>query len=130
MRRDPALLRTARRLLALSLQDGQVSQERVSAILASLRTHAPRNHKALLEQYLLLLRQEVARSQALLEYAGKLTETTLADLRRTLSTHYGRPIDLLPQETPSLLAGFRIRVADDIWDASALGRLRQIQANN
>jgi len=116
----------ANKLVVLSMEKGQVSQERVNAVLHLLKEKPPRNYRELLEVYYVKISAEIRKGCADIEYAGSLQESTLNQLKDSLSKHYNRDLTISLTENPTLLAGFRVYVADDVWDASAAGRLQSI----
>lgn len=118
----------ARKLVEISLDaDGRVSAERVGDVLTTLEQNPPRHLRALLKQYLVYIRHELARTQAKLEYAGDISPSTLAEIREELSSHYARSVDILSKENPELIAGFRVAIGDDVYDASLAGRLHALE---
>lgn len=118
----------AKKLVAISLDaSGVVSAERVEGVLAVLRENPPRHHRSLLKQYLTYLRRELAKGQAKVEFAGELTNAVLAEIKDGLSTRYNRGIDVVTQENPKLIAGFRVAIGDDVFDASVAGRLHALE---
>jgi F-type H+-transporting ATPase subunit delta len=118
----------ARKLVEISLDaDGRVSAERVGDVLTTLEQNPPRYLRALLKQYLVYIRHELARSQAKLEYAGDISQSTLAEIQEELSSHYDRSVEVLSKENPELIAGFRVAIGDDVYDASLAGRLHALE---
>lgn len=116
--------RWAKKLCALSLDEkGTVSELRVKDVLSVLNAEAPRQHKAILKQYLHYIERVLASSIGLVEHAGDVSVEALDRLKKSLSTHYNRDIELILKPNPSLIAGFRVRLADDVWDLSVQGRL-------
>jgi F-type H+-transporting ATPase subunit delta len=113
-------------LAELSLEDGLVSAERVQAVLATLRKHPPRKPKTVLKHYLYYIKQEINRSRAVIEYAGQIDEAGIAAIENYLSKNYNRTITTTTVENEDLIAGFRISIGDDIFDASVAGRLNNL----
>jgi F-type H+-transporting ATPase subunit delta len=128
MRPDRKIFAYAKKLLALSLQDGAVSAARVEAVLTALRTNPPRNPKAILRAYAKLVKRAIAAQTAVVESAVALDEPSLAAISQHYSQQYGRPIVAQSSENPSLIAGLRVRVGDDLYDASITGRLERLAA--
>lgn len=126
MQADKQTRRYVKRLVALSMENDQVSEERVQAVLEAIRNKQPRRLKLILKLYLNYIRKEYQRTHAVIESAGALSEETQKQLAATLSKAYGRNIDISTENHPELLAGFRILIADDIWDASASGHLSHL----
>ena len=63
----------AKRLLALSLEGGAVSSDRVGAVLAALAKSRPAHTlRPLLRSYLANVRRELTRGEARIEHAGPL----------------------------------------------------------
>ncbi len=110
--------RTARRLLKISKLDGRVSEDRVAQILEALKKTPPSERKPLLKHYANYLKKELARHQIIVEYAGALPDASLKEIEQTLSSRYGRPLSAVRRENPALVGGLRIRVGDDLYDAS------------
>jgi F-type H+-transporting ATPase subunit delta len=117
----------AMNLVSLSLDEtGQVSEERVGAILKSLRARPTRNLKQLLKNYLRYIAREIRKGQAVVEYSGEVGPAEIREIERSLSRRYGRTITSVLRENPQLLAGVRVSVADDIFDASVAGHLERL----
>lgn len=116
-----------RRLRDLSLDNGVVSPERVGAVLKALTaSRKPHELRPLLRGYLAAMRREVAKGEARVEYAGALTEAAKASLAAHFTKVYGRPVSVTAKPDESLLAGFRARVGDDVYDASVAGHLEKL----
>jgi F-type H+-transporting ATPase subunit delta len=110
----------AKQLLTLSLENGAVSAERVGAILNSLtKSRSPHQLRPLLRVYLALIRREVAQGEARIEHAGPLTDAVANAIAQHFSQALGRPVRPVARRNDALLAGFRVRVGDDVIDASA-----------
>lgn len=118
------LKKLANKLFLLSLENECISQERVEAVLTALREYSPRNHKFLLEKYCLKIAAQLKKERASVQYAGSVQQDLLNSVQSKLEKYYKRSLMLHAQENPYLIAGFLIRIADDVWDISVLGRLR------
>lgn len=126
---DKSIKEFARNLVRISLDDGQPSAERVQAILKSLKVKPRRGLKTILKLFLHYLKREIRKSQAIVEYSGALSPGTLAKIEKNLSASYARKITVTARENPSLLAGLRISVGDDVLNASVAGRLENFTKN-
>jgi len=113
----------ARHLYQLSLADGQVSPERVAAVLAYVQQHPPRHPRMVLKDYRRLIARQLARHHARVEHAGAIDDAILSSLAAALSRRYRRPITATAQANPALIAGLRIRVGDDLYESSIAGQL-------
>lgn len=117
----------AKKLLVISLANGRLSEEKISDILKTLRSNPPRHYREILEAYLIKVRSELRKENAIIEYAGSLEELVVTEIKNDLKKYYNRDISVTMIENPKLLAGLRISVADDVWDFSVSGRLKQLQ---
>lgn len=120
----------SKKLLELSLdKNGCVSLEKTEAVLAALRNKPPHKLKPLLKQYQFYLLQENQKKEAFFEYAGNITEDEIQAIKKSLQDYYGYEIKLIQHEDPQLLAGFRISIGDDVWEASVAKNLRKLLSN-
>lgn len=127
MRVERELREHAKKLLSLSVEPGQgVTSERVAAVLETLRKHHPRRHRQLLKIYLRLVNRELRKYQAVVEHAGDVSKATLKQVGEEMSRRYGRTITAISRPNPTLIAGLRIRVGDDVYDSTVLGRLHHL----
>jgi F-type H+-transporting ATPase subunit delta len=113
----------ARKFFKLSLVDGVVSPERVAGILEYMEIHRPANPVMVLRAYHRLIAIELARSAAVVEHAGPITDAILQRIAAALTTKYKRPVKAVAKSNPALLAGLRIHLGDDVYEASAAGQL-------
>ena len=115
----------AQRLLIHSLDaNNLISIERIQAILQTLRRQKPTNHLAVLRAYKLYVSQKIKETTALVEYACCPTDHQIKVIQVLLSQKYGRNIQVKTKETSNLLAGIKISVADDVYEASIHARLK------
>ena len=128
MKNDLALKNLAKKLVQLSIEEGQISANRVEAVLKVIKSKYPRQQAALLKHYSLFVRREIRHRQARVEYAGKLEASTVKQLQQHLSSHYNRPLTLTTHENPALIAGLRITVGDDVYDSTAAHRLKALSS--
>ncbi len=119
----PQIQQLARQLFKLSFVDGRLSNEQVAGVLAYVeKTHAA-NAVAILKVYQRLVAAEVAKGSAVIEHAGPVADATLSAIGTSLSQRYGRPVTTTAKANPSLLAGLRVRIADDVYESSVSGQL-------
>ena len=119
----------ARQLFKLSLVDGALSAERVSGVLQYIEKHRPANTLAVLKVYQRLVTAEVARGQAVVEHAGPVNDSVLANIAAAMTRKYGRKVTSVSRPNPTLLAGLRVRVGDDVYESSVAGQLASLSAS-
>jgi F-type H+-transporting ATPase subunit delta len=117
----------AKKLLALSLESGVVSAERVEAVLSSLQKSRPAyTLRPLLRAYLVNVRKEIAHGEALIEHAGPLSAGDASNIASHFSKSLLRTVVPVTRRNDALLAGFRVRVGDDVIDLTAAHRLNNL----
>ena len=116
----------ARQLFSLSLVNGELSAERVAGALQYVEKHRPANSLAVLRAYQRLVAAEVARGQAVVEHAGSVQDSVLANIAAAMTKKYGRKVASVARRNDALLAGLRVRVGDDVYESSVAGQLAQL----
>lgn len=118
----------AQQFFKLSLVDGRLSGERVAGVLAYIEKKPPVRSVAVLRAYQRLVAAEVARGVAVVEHAGPVSEAALQGIAAGMTSRYGRSVATQAKSNPTLLAGLRIRVGDDVFESSAAGQLGALAA--
>ncbi|MDQ8194855.1 F0F1 ATP synthase subunit delta [Coraliomargarita sp. SDUM461004] len=130
MKRDKKITKLAKKLVELSKDDrGVVTEAKVGEVLAGIKQVELRNPVATLKSYLNYLRREIALQTAVVATPAALSADALKAIEVKYSALYGRPISAVTQEDASLIAGVRVRVGDDVYDASVAGRLQRLAEN-
>ncbi|MSU45770.1 MAG: hypothetical protein EXS42_01230 [Lacunisphaera sp.] len=128
MRGDKKTKLLAKQLFKLSLVNGAVSPEQVAGVLGYIEKVQSRHPLALLKLYHRAIVTEVAKSRAIVEHAGAVSDTTLKLIESAMSRKYSRPVTATAQPCPKLLAGLRVRVGSDVYEANVSGQLAALSA--
>jgi F-type H+-transporting ATPase subunit delta len=128
MRADKKTKLLAKQLFKLSLVNGAVSPEQVTGVLGYVEKTTPRHTLALLKLYQRAIVTELAKSRALVEHAGPVTDATLRSMVAAMTKKYKRPVTATAQPNPKLLAGLRVRVGSDVFEASVSGQLAALSS--
>ena len=126
MKRDQRTRKLAKKLVELSKDNGVVTESKVSEVLAGLQQVQHRNHLTVLKTFLNYLRRELALQTAVVSTPASLSGDALKAIEVQFSKLYNRPVNAVTQEETSLIAGVRVRVGDDVYDASVAGRLQRL----
>jgi hypothetical protein len=78
---------------------------------------------AVLRAYQRLVRAEYATGQAVIEHAGPIADSLVQSIATTMTRRYGRAVAGVAKANPSLLAGLRVRVGDDVYESSVSQQL-------
>lgn len=128
MRADKKTKAFAKQLFKLSLVNGAISPEQVAGVLGYIEKVAPRHPLALLKLYLRAIATELAKSRALVEHAGPVTDATLKSIEAAMTRKYSRPVTATARPNPKLLAGLRVRVGSDVYESSVTGQLAALSS--
>lgn len=129
MKRDQKITRLAKKLVELSKDNGVVTEAKVTEVLAGLKQVQHRHHLTVLKTFLSYLRREIALQTAVVMTPGALSDDALKAIEATYTKIYNRPVSAVIQQEASLIAGVRVRVGDDVYDASVAGRLQRLAEN-
>ncbi|MFT4901618.1 MAG: F-type H+-transporting ATPase subunit delta [Lentimonas sp.] len=129
MKRHTKTTQLAKKLVQLSKQGDVVTDAKVGEVLAALKQVQHSHPLELLKTYLSYIRREVALQSAVVSTPGTLSADALQALEAKFSKIYGRTIRASVQTDTSLIAGVRVRVGDDVYDASLSGRLQRLAEN-
>jgi len=117
----------ARQLFGLTLEQGRLVPERVTAVLQWVEKNRPENPSAVLRALKRLVAAEISRSQVVIEYAGEPSPAVLAEVTASMSRHYGRPLQAVTIARPELIAGLRVRVGCDIYENTVVSQLAALK---
>lgn len=128
MRADKKTKALAKQLFKLSLVNGAVSAEQVAGVLGYIEKNVPRHALALLQLYHRAIATELAKSNAVVEHAGPISDGTLKLIEVAMTQKYKRPVGATARPNPKLLAGLRIRVGSDVYESSVSGQLAALSS--
>ncbi|MGB0415291.1 MAG: F0F1 ATP synthase subunit delta [Coraliomargarita sp.] len=126
MKADQKINQLAKKLVELSKEDGVVSEAKVTEVLAALKQAKVRYPVRTLKAYLGYIRRAIAEQTAVVATPAALSPEAIAAIEANFTKLYDRPIQAVTQTDPSLIAGVRVRVGDDLYDASVAGRLQRL----
>ena len=129
MTREKKIVQFVKKLVELSKEEGVVTEARVAEVLSGLKDATVRRKLTVMKTYLRHIRKALAEQTALVTTPGALGTETLAAIEANFSKRYGRAISTETTTDASLIAGLRIRVGDDVYDASVAGRLKRLAEN-
>lgn len=119
----------AKQLFRMSLENGELSPERVDGVLKALEKNPPRHYLATLKAYLKFVEREVAKSTAVICHAGQLTPDIISNIKSQMEGKYGRKLDMVERDDPDLIAGVRVVVDCDVYDASIQSALTTLESS-
>lgn len=129
MRADKKTKALAKQLFKLSLVNGAVAPEQVTGVLGYIEQNVPRHALALLQLYHRAIATELAKSNAVVEHAGPISDTTLKAVEAAMTKKYSRTVAATARPNPKLLAGLRIRIGSDVYESTIAGQLAALSAS-
>ena len=114
----------ARRLFRLCMDGNAVAEDRARKIAE----RKPRNYAALLKAFSGMVEYAVKSRTATIQSAVPLTEEERSLIQAKLEARYGGALYYRWEVEPSLLAGVRIQVGDDVKDGSVRSRIDRLAA--
>ena len=101
----------------------------MTGVLGYLEKLRPAHPLAVLKLYQRLVATELAKSQAVVEHAGAVSDSLLQTIAASMTKKYGRAITASTLANPKLLAGLRVRVGDDVYESSVSAQLGTLAAS-
>lgn len=129
MKKDTTVAQFAKKLVELSKDNGVVTEAKITEILNALKQVPHRKPLALLKTFLSHIRREVALQTAVVSTPLTLSETNLKKIEEHFTEEYNRPIQAVQKNDASLIAGIKVKVGDDLFDASIAGHLQRLADN-
>ena len=129
MKSDIKVTQLAKKLVVLSKEGEVVTEARVTEVLDALKQVSHRHHLTILKTYLNYIRCEIALQTAVVSASTQLSEDSLKAIEVHFTKEYERPISAVLKQDESLIAGIRVRIGDDVYDASVAGYLQRLAEN-
>jgi F-type H+-transporting ATPase subunit delta len=129
MKGDIKISQFAKKLVELSKEDEVVTEAKVTEVLGALKQVNHRHHLTILKAYLNYMRREIALQTAVVSAPIKLSEENLKAIEAHFTREYNRPIQAVLKQDESLIAGVKIRIGDDVYDASVARHLQRLAEN-
>lgn len=118
----------AKRLVQMSIgANGLVDTQRVSGVVAYIKTSAASDQIPLFKAYKQYLEQYLKAHTAVVEMATALSNSEIADLHAKLEKRFEQKLDITTKINSDLLGGVRVTINDTIYDDSVTGKFEQIK---
>lgn len=116
----------ARRIFALCKDGDKVNGENLRKAVAKISASKPRGYLEILAALKRLVRLEIESQQVTVVSAQELDAATTDRIKADLISKYGSDLSFEFKVDPSLIAGLKIRVGNDVWDGSVKSRLARL----
>ena len=108
--------------------DGRLDLGKVRALLATVVERRPAGSAEILHEFHRLVRLELESHAALVESAEALSATEVGAIEKSLTARFGSETTFRYLVNPTLIAGIRVKIGSDVYDASVRERLNRLQA--
>ncbi len=133
MKKSKLLHKTINKLVDISFKDGRIVESQVVKSIKMLKSLP--NYEAIwtLTEYLKELKRKQRQHTMYIETVIPLSATQINQAKKIVEKKVlpaGRQVKItrvLTAVNPEILGGFKLRVGDDVWDESLLGKLDQIK---
>ena len=107
-------------------EHGIIEMPLVKEVLSGLRECKPTGHRDILKAYLLEIRKTLRNQLVEVEFGCQPNESLITSLKSKLDTITSHSIDLQVSKNDQLIAGYRVRLVDDVFEDSIQSRLSKL----
>jgi F-type H+-transporting ATPase subunit delta len=114
----------ADKLVFMTLEAGDNAVSELSPALARVLEGRSLGQKCAFTRYFMnVLQRELRKETLVIEHAGPFDDSLVQPLIDAFAAKSPRKLRIEKRETPELIGGLRIRLDDNVYDASIRGRL-------
>jgi len=103
-----------------------VDKNLVNEVLVGLKECKPAKHLEILKDYLAAITKKLRFQLVELEFAAEPNDSVITKLKDKINAANTLPVDFKFTVNKSLIAGFRIRLVDDVFEDSVKSRLSKL----
>jgi len=118
----------AKKLVEISLnEEGRVDPNKINLILAELRNKPMSHSLPILRNFLSLIKTKINSYEGYLEKVNPSSDSLSNLISENISLAHGKRIDFVIEENNALIAGFRLRIGDDVYEDSIASRIARLK---
>jgi len=103
-----------------------VDKNLVNEVLVGLNECKPPKHLEILKEFLAAITKKLRFQLVEIEFAAEPDDSVISKLKDKISSTNTLPLDFKYTVNKSLIAGFRIRLVDDVFEDSVKSRLSKL----
>ena len=103
-----------------------VDKNLVNEVLVALNECKPPKHLEILKEFLAAITKKLRFQLVEIEFAAEPDDSVISKLKDKISSTNTLPLDFKYTINKSLIAGFRIRLVDDVFEDSVKSRLSKL----
>lgn len=126
MKKDRQLSKLIKQLVDLSFKDGKIVENQVVKAIKILKNLPGSKAILAMSEFLKVLKRKEREHTMYIETAIPLSSLQVNKMRRIVEKKV-KISKVLVNMNPEILGGFKLRIGDEIWDESILGKINQIK---
>ena len=107
-------------------EHGIIEMSLVNEVLSGLRECKLTRHRDILKAYLFEIRKTLRKQLVEVEFGCQPNESLISSLKSKLDTITSHSLDLQVSKNDQLIAGYRVRLVDDVFEDSIQSRLSKL----
>lgn len=113
-------------LISLSFDEGRVIEIQVTRSIKELKSLPAHQSLPALLEYLSMFKRKEREHTMYIESTVSLSPSQVKDIKK-IAERKVKITKVIVNINPQLLAGFKLKVGDDVWDESIVGKVMQIK---
>ncbi len=133
MKKSKQLQKIITKLVEVSFKDGKIVENQVGKAIKILKSQPQYEAILALSEYIRALKREERKYTMYIEAAIPLSNAQLQKMKKIVDKR-NRPAGKQAKITkvvtsinPDILGGFKLRIGDEIWDETILGKINQVK---
>lgn len=126
MKASKQLLKSVKKLIETSFKDGKIIEIQVTKSIKILKSLPTALSILALSEYVKGLKRKEREHTMYVEAATPLSSTQLKKIKMLIEKKV-KIAKVLVSINKELLGGFKVKVGDEIWDGSVMGKVQQVK---
>lgn len=126
MKEKKQLQKLISKLIELSIKDGRIVESQVIKSIKTLKTLPKSQAISALSEYLKALKREERKYTMYVEAAIPLSSKQVQKMKKIVEKKT-KITKVVTSINPEILGGFKLRIGDEIWDETILGKMNQVK---
>lgn len=126
MKKDRQLLKLVKDLTEISFSDGKIIERQVVKSIKILKSLPQPKAILAMSEFLKELKRKEREHTMYIETAIPLSAPQINKMKKIVEKKI-KITRIVVNMNPEILGGFKLRIGDDIWDESILGKINQIK---
>jgi len=126
MKKDKQLQKIIKQLLDLSFKDGKIVENQVVRAIKVLKSLPQSKTIFAMSEFLKGLKRKERAHTMYIETVIPLSSIQVNKMKNLVEKRY-RITKVLVNINPEILGGFKLKIGDEIWDESIMGKIQQVK---